>query len=342
MSGLFTLNRFLVYCAREVGYIDAIIIKILVWQINVLNLSLNYFTENKVFRIKILGILGLFLIRFFIELLIVVVIVFLRVCFLTLLERKILGYVQNRKGPTKVLIIGLLQPVIDGGKLILKRILIEKIYYFLIPFFSIVIIRLLSLSIWFFSARVVLNNRIFYILMMRSVVVYVLFILGWRRENVYGVLGGLRRSSQMVAYEIIIFFLMILVAIYYSSWNIMNFKFSFWYILDLLVIWLLILLVETNRSPYDFAEGERELVSGFNIEYIGVLFAYIFIAEYGMLVFFSWVTRVIFLGYYNFWLILIFLIVVRGFVPRSRYDILISNCWKFMFMVLRFLMFKFF
>lgn len=94
-----------------------------------------------------MGILGLFLIRFFIELLLVVVIVFLSVCFLTLLERKILGYVQNRKGPTKVLMMGLLQPVVDGGKLILKRMLIEKLYYFLIPFFSIVIIRLLSLSI---------------------------------------------------------------------------------------------------------------------------------------------------------------------------------------------------
>ena len=289
-----------------------------------------------------MGTSGKFLIRLILELLIIVIIVFLRVCFLTLLERKILGYVQNRKGPTKVLLIGLLQPVVDGGKLILKRLLIEKIYYFLIPFFSIVVMRFLSLRIWFFRVRVILNNRIFFILIVRSIVVYILFILGWRRENVYGVLGGLRRSSQIVAYEIIIFFLIILVVIYYSSWNLLNFNFSILYILDLFVIWLLILLVETNRRPYDFAEGERELVSGYNIEYIGVLFAFIFLSEYGILVFFRWVTRVIFLGFYNFWLILIFLIVVRGFIPRSRYDILIANCWKFIFIVLRFLIFKFF
>jgi len=277
-----------------------------------------------------------------VELLIVVIIVFLRVCFLTLLERKILGYVQNRKGPTKVLFIGLVQPILDGGKLIFKSILIEKIFYFFIPFISLVIMRFLSLRVWFFSVRVVLNNRIFFILIIRSFVVYVLFILGWRRENVYGVSGGLRSSSQIVAYEIIIFFLMILVVLYFISWNIINYKFSFIYIFDLFIIWLLILLVETNRRPYDFAEGERELVSGYNIEYMGVLFAFIFIAEYGILVFFRWVTRVIFLGYYIFWLVLIFLIVIRGFIPRRRYDILISNCWKFMFIVLRFLIFKFF
>ena len=269
-------------------------------------------------------------------------IVFLSVCFLTLLERKILGYVQNRKGPTKVLFMGFLQPVVDGGKLILKSILIEKIYYFFIPFFSIVTIRFLSLSVWFFRVSVILNNRIFFILIFRTIIVYILFILGWRRENVYGVLGGLRRSSQIIAYEIIIFFLIILVVIYYSRWNLLNYKFSVYYILDLLVIWLLILLVETNRSPYDFAEGERELVSGYNIEYIGVLFAYIFIAEYGILIFFRWVTSVMFLGFYNFWIILIFLVVVRGFIPRSRYDISISNCWKFIFIILRFLIFKFF
>jgi NADH-ubiquinone oxidoreductase chain 1 len=152
----------------------------------------------------------------------------------------------------------------------------------------------------------------------------------------------LRRSSQMIAYEIIIFFVIVLVVIFYSRWNLLNYKFRALYLFDLFIIWLLILLVETNRSPYDFAEGERELVSGYNIEYMGVLFAYIFIAEYGILVFFRWVTRVLFLGFYNFWLVLIFLVVVRGFVPRRRYDILISNCWKFIFMVLRFLIFKFF
>lgn len=232
--------------------------------------------------------------------------------------------------------------MIDGGKLILKSLLIDKFYYFFIPFFSIVTIRFLSLSLWFYSYRIVLNNRIFFILIIRTIVVYILFILGWRRENVYGVLGGLRRSSQIIAYEIIIFFLIILVVIYNMSWNLLNFNFSVWYLFDLFIIWLLILLVETNRRPYDFAEGERELVSGYNIEYIGVLFAYIFIGEYGILVFFRWVTSAMFLKVYIFWVVLIFLVVVRGFIPRRRYDIPMSNCWKFIFIVLRFLIFKFF
>jgi NADH-ubiquinone oxidoreductase chain 1 len=291
---------------------------------------------------KILGVLGEFLIRLLIELLILGVMVYLRVAFLTLLERKILGYVQNRKGPTKVVFMGVLQPVLDGGKLILKSIIVEKVYYFFVPFGFLVLIGFLSLRVWFYRVRVVVTNRIFFILIVGSVAVYILFILGWSRENVYGVLGGLRRSSQIVAYEIIMFFVIILVVVYFRSWNVLNFKFNLVYLLDLFVVWLLVLLVETNRRPYDFAEGERELVSGFNIEYIGVLFAYIFIAEYGILVFFSWLTGVIFLGYYNFWLVLIFLIVVRGFIPRRRYDILINNCWKFMFIVLSFLILKFF
>lgn len=289
-----------------------------------------------------MGALGLSLIRFFLQLLIIVILVLLTVAFLTLLERKILGYVQNRKGPTKILFRGILQPVIDGGKLIIKRLLVEKIYYFFIPFLSLVVIRILSIIIWFYVRGVVMTHRIFFILVVRSIIVYLLFMLGWRRENVYGVLGGLRRSSQIVAYEIIMFFILILCVIYFISWDVQKFNFSFWYLLDLFILWLLILLVETNRRPYDFAEGERELVSGYNIEYIGVLFAYMFIAEYGILVFFSWLSAVIFFSSYFFWFFLIFLVVVRGFVPRRRYDILISNCWKFISIILRFFIFKFF
>jgi NADH:ubiquinone oxidoreductase subunit H len=125
-----------------------------------------------------------------------------------------------------VLFGGFFQPVIDGGKLILKSIVLDKVYYFLIPFFSIIVMRLLRLTLWFFRNSVVFNNIIFYVLIIRSMVVYVLFILGWRRENVYGVSGALRSSSQMVAYEIIIFFVLILVVMYYYSWNFYNYRFS--------------------------------------------------------------------------------------------------------------------
>lgn len=277
-----------------------------------------------------------------IEILLLIIIIFLSVCFLTLLERKILGYVQNRKGPVKVVWLGLLQPLLDGGKLITKRVYIENWLYFIIPFLSLVLIRLLRVGVWLIRVSFIIRNMVFFVLVIRSVIVYVIFLLGWVRENVYGVLGGIRSSSQIVGYEIIIFFVFLLVVLYYGRWNFLNYSFSFLYLLDLWVIWLIILLVETNRSPYDFAEGERELVSGFNVEYAGVLFAFIFIAEYGIIIVISWVTRIIFGYWWIFWLVLLFVILVRGFVPRRRYDLLISNCWKFFSMVLRFLIFKFF
>lgn len=263
-------------------------------------------------------------------------------CFLTLLERKVSGYIQNRKSPTKVIFFGLIQPVLDGGKLIFKSLSFDQIFYIFIPLLSLIIISLLAVTLFFYSTVFVNSNFVFYFLIIRTLIVYLLFILGWGRENVYGVLGGLRRSSQIIAYEIIIFFVIILLVIYHLTWDLIKFSFSCVFLFDIFVIWLIILLVETNRRPYDFAEGERESVSGYNIEYLGVLFAYIFIREYGILVFFSWVTRVFFISFFWFWVVLFFLIVVRGFVPRRRYDISIANCWKFIFIVLRFLIFKFF
>ena len=290
---------------------------------------------------KILGILGVFLIRLF-NLFFLVLLIFLSVCFLTLLERKVLGYVQNRKGPVKVLVFGMFQPILDGGKLLLKRTGSGKLYYYVLPFFSIVLIRIISLGVVFYSRVVVIRNGVFYVLIFRTLVVYILFFLGWWRENVYGVLGGLRRSSQIISYEVVMFFLLLLVVIFYFSFNFSIWSFSSFYLLDLFLIWVVVVLVETNRRPYDFAEGERELVSGFNVEYSGVFFALMFISEYGMLIFFRWLTSVIFLNRYFFWVFIFMFIFVRGFVPRRRYDILISVCWKFFFMLLRFLMFKFF
>jgi len=217
----------------------------------------------------------------------------LRVCFLTLMERKVLGYVQNRKGPTKVLFLGLVQPVLDGVKLLLKSFeglgLGWWLKYFLIPFLAIVVIRVISVVIYFIGVIRVVNNGVIYILIISSLMVYIIFMLGYGSESSYGVLGGLRSSSQMVAYEIIIFFIIILFIIFFLSWSWLKLDFSIFYLLDLLVLWFIVILVETNRSPYDFAEGESELVSGYNIEYMGVLFAFMFISEYGIIIIFSWI-----------------------------------------------------
>jgi NADH-quinone oxidoreductase subunit H len=125
-----------------------------------------------------LGVSGEFLIRLVLQTFILVLIVFSRVCFLTLLERKILGYAQNRKGPTKILFYGLLQPVIDGGKLILKRVSLEKFSYVFIPFLSIFIIRVLRILITFSHTTVVVRNMTFIILIISTLIVYTLFCLG--------------------------------------------------------------------------------------------------------------------------------------------------------------------
>lgn len=266
--------------------------------------------------------------------------VFLSVCFLTLIERKILGYVQNRKGPNKLIFLGLIQPVIDGGKLLLKLIFTNFILMF-IPFLLIVFVGVIAQVIRY-EWLAYRNNLVFiYVIVVRIFIVYFIFLLGWLSENIYGILGGLRSSSQIVAYEIIMFFIFIIIFIFNLSlsWKL---TFNVLYIIDFFLIWILVIVIETNRRPYDFAEGESELVSGYNIEYMGVLFAFIFIAEYGIIVFFSWVTSYLFFRSYHFYFILFLVVIIRGFIPRRRYDNLIYRCWKFIFILVSFIFLKFF
>jgi len=166
--------------------------------------------------------------------------VYLRVCFLTLIERKVLGYVQNRKGPTKVIILGLVQPILDGGKLLMKSYegySLDIVFkYFLIPFLAIVLISLIRVGVWFIGVIRVLNRGMLYILIIRSLMVYVIFMLGYGSESSYGVLGGLRSSSQIVAYEIIMFFIVIVFIMFFMSWRLMKLNFRILYFLDLVIL----------------------------------------------------------------------------------------------------------
>lgn len=253
---------------------------------------------------------------------------YLRVCFLTLLERKILGYAQNRKGPNKILIIGLIQPVVDGGKLLFKFIVADTKFIF-ISFWLLAITRLIGLIISI-NNFMFLGNFFIFIALMRILIVYLVFILGWERIRVYGVTGGLRRSSQIIAYDVVLLSLFIFIFILILRLSLkLVYRISF--LSDLLLLWFIVVLIETNRSPYDSAEGERESVSGFNIEYLGVLFAFPLIAEYGMIVVFRWVRGLILFNVPTFIVILIIIIIIRGFIPRSRYDLIIIFCWKSIF-----------
>ncbi len=163
-----------------------------------------------------------------------VLMIFLRVCFLTLIERKILGYVQNRKGPNKLVFLGLVQPIIDGGKLLLKLVF-TNIILLLVPFVLIILVGIIAQVIRY-NWLVYQNNIVFiYIMIIRIFIVYFIFLLGWLSENIYGILGGLRRSSQMIAYEIIMFFIFIMIFVFNLSLRL-KLNFNMLYMFDFFVI----------------------------------------------------------------------------------------------------------
>nr|QWL15016.1 NADH dehydrogenase subunit 1 [Morphostenophanes sinicus] len=295
-----------------------------------------------------------------ISLVILVIGVLVGVAFLTLLERKVLGYIQVRKGPNKVGFIGILQPFADALKLFTKEQSMPFMSNFLIYYFSPVLNLFISLFLWmsmpFLSVMFNFELSLLFFLSVASLGVYTVMMAGWSSNSAYSLLGGLRAVAQTISYEVslsLILMSFIMLVLGLSLLDFMYFQRYLWFVclcLPLSVMWIISGLAETNRTPFDFAEGESELVSGFNVEYSSGGFAMIFLAEYSSILFISMISVLLFMGgdLYSFWFFVklvglsFFWVWVRGTLPRFRYDKLMYLAWKsFLPCSLGFLMFFF-
>nr|AYQ18993.1 NADH dehydrogenase subunit 1 [Lampyridae sp. 2 ACP-2013] len=296
----------------------------------------------------------------FISYIILILCILIGVAFLTLFERKILGYIQIRKGPNKVGFMGLIQPFSDAMKLFCKEQANPIMSNFFLYYFSPIFNLFLSLFLWmclpFFTGFMHFSLGFLFFLCCSSLSVYTIMIAGWSSNSNYSLLGGLRCVAQTISYEvslalILLSFLFLISGI--SIFDLMIYQQYIWFIfisLPLTLIWFTSSLAETNRTPFDFAEGESELVSGFNVEYSAGGFALIFMAEYASILFMSMLFVFLFLSgsllNMMFFFMVLFIsfsfIWVRGTLPRYRYDKLMYLAWKgFLPVSLNFLMFFF-
>nr|UQJ73433.1 NADH dehydrogenase subunit 1 [Diamesa sp. 9XL]UQJ73511.1 NADH dehydrogenase subunit 1 [Diamesa sp. 1XL]UQJ73576.1 NADH dehydrogenase subunit 1 [Diamesa sp. 6XL] len=282
----------------------------------------------------------------FIGSLLLIICVMVGVAFLTLLERKVLGYIQIRKGPNKVGFMGIPQPFSDAIKLFTKEQTYPLMSNYLTYYFSPVFSLFLSLFIWLCIPYLVklysFNLGVLFFLCCTSMGVYTVMIAGWSSNSNYALLGGLRAVAQTISYEVSLALIMLSMIFLIGNYNFMYFNIYqnyLWFLFlcfPLALVWFASSLAETNRTPFDFAEGESELVSGFNVEYSSGGFALIFLAEYASILFMSMLFAVVFLGgdVYSFIFFIKLAVVsfmfiwVRGTLPRFRYDKLMFLAWK--------------
>nr|YP_010728553.1 NADH dehydrogenase subunit 1 [Helota thoracica]WEA76639.1 NADH dehydrogenase subunit 1 [Helota thoracica] len=278
--------------------------------------------------------------------LVLLVCVLIGVAFLTLLERKVLGYIQIRKGPNKVGFIGLVQPFSDAIKLFSK----EQIYpymsnfnlYYLCPVMNLFMSLLIWMCMPFITSNLNFNFSLLFFLSISSLSVYSIMLAGWSSNSNYSLLGSLRSVAQTISYEVslaLILMSFMFLILNVNIYDLMKFQMNIWFLFimfPLCMMWLVSGLAETNRTPFDFAEGESELVSGFNVEYSSGGFAMLFLAEYSSILFMSMLSVFLFMGgnlmSWLFFLKLVFVsffwIWVRGTLPRFRYDKLMYLSWK--------------
>lgn len=324
---------------------------------NVLDCKSNNTGSNPVLAYKIKMI---FISITILKILSIVVPLLISVAYFTIAERKIMAYVQRRKGPNIVGFIGLLQPLADGLKLFTKETVFPinaNLYLFIFSPALSFVLSLIGWSVIPFSKGIVLCNLnlgILYLFAMSALNVYGILLAGWSSNSKYAYLGALRSAAQMISYEISLGFASLNVIICAGSYNLSNIvaaQGKIWFIFPLLPIFLIFsisMLAETNRHPFDLAEAEAELVSGYNVEYSGMTFALFFLAEYANMLLMSTFCALMFLGgWLSFpvidyllvmsgpsWLCLkiiigaLFFILNRASLPRFRYDQLMSLGWK--------------
>ena len=292
-----------------------------------------------------------------IKFLAIIVPVLVCVAFFTLLERKIMAYIQRRRGPNVVGISGLLQPFADGLKLLIKEPIIpgnaNRYLYTLAPILSL-FLSFLGWAIVPFGYNLVfanLNLGILYLFAVSSLGVYGVILAGWASNSKYAFFGALRSAAQMISYEVSIGIIIITVLMCAGSLNLTQVilaQKTIWYIFPLFPLFFLFFIsavAETNRAPFDLPEAEAELVSGFNVEYSSVGFAFFFIGEYANIILMSGLTVILFFGgwlpFFNLtiipayiWfslktiLIVSLFVIVRAAYPRYRYDQLMRLGWK--------------
>nr|AGH09436.1 NADH dehydrogenase subunit I [Metaphire magna ssp. 1 QZ-2012] len=283
---------------------------------------------------------------FFTSILLSLILALVAMAFYTLMERKFLGYFHLRKGPNKVGLMGLPQPFSDAIKLFVKEqskpTPANKSPFMVAPTMALI----LALMMWVIYPHshqsYFLQFSVLYFLCVSSMNVYATFMAGWSSNSKYALLGALRGVAQTISYEvsmslILLSALVLIVTMDFTKMT--NYSWILMMLMPLTVTWFITNLAETNRTPFDFAEGESELVSGFNIEYSSGLFAMIFMAEYMNILVMSLFTSIIFMSMPNMLLSDMILLLktlmlamlfvwVRATFPRMRYDHLMNLTWK--------------
>nr|AYH51367.1 NADH dehydrogenase subunit 1 [Cardiocephaloides medioconiger] len=275
------------------------------------------------------------------------ILIMVLVAFFILAERKVLGYIQIRKGPNKVGLSGLLQSFADLMKLIIKY----KVEFFQVrswlSWFSVILLVLISCSYCVLYTSLYAGftsvNWFLWFLVVVGLTGYSLLGVGWGSFNKYALLGSIRSAFGSITFEASFMCIVIIIGLVIGLYDVVSLFDYYWLNIFILpacyILWLIGILCESNRTPFDYAESESELVSGLNVEYCSVPFTCLFACEYLIMYIFSWVTSIFFFGGGDLIVLLciahlIFFIWSRATLPRVRYDYFVSFMWKFCLLVL--------